>query len=212
MKTVYFVRHGESVSNAGGLILGAAKTPLTERGLLQAESIAERCSRLTIDVILASPALRTRQTAEVIAKRLGKRVEYADEFLEWERGRARIGKRVDDSGIIEAEKEMFNNLSNHDWRKDDAENFADLNERARKGLELLISRREENLLLIGHGLFSRILMGRAVMGSDFTGRDCQRFLRSFKLENTGVTIMRYGTPRNPSGWEVVTWNDHAHLG
>ena len=33
MKTIYFVRHGESVANAGGITIPNAKIPLTEKGV-----------------------------------------------------------------------------------------------------------------------------------------------------------------------------------
>src|SRR3989344_2090031 len=96
MKTVYCVRHGESESNAGGIILGAEKTALTPRGSVQAEAVATRCAKLAVDSIVASPALRAKQTAGIIASRIGVSIEYSPLFLEWDRGTYRIGRRVDD--------------------------------------------------------------------------------------------------------------------
>jgi broad specificity phosphatase PhoE len=212
MKTIYMVRHGESETNAGGLILGAEKTALTPRGLLQAEAIAERCERLTIDAIVASPALRTKQTAEVIAKRIGKSIEYEKDFLEWDRGSHRIGKRWDDPELVAGELRIIEHASDPDWREADEETFTDLNARAGRALLFLESRKEENLLLVGHGLFSRILLGRAAFGEDFKGRDFAHLLRFFRTENTGLTVLQFDTPHRRGEWALLTWNDHAHLG
>ncbi|MDR1935733.1 MAG: histidine phosphatase family protein [Candidatus Accumulibacter sp.] len=59
----YFIRHGESHSNAGGRSDSNADVPLSPRGHEQARSLAAQITR-TPDLIVVSPFLRARQTAQ----------------------------------------------------------------------------------------------------------------------------------------------------
>jgi len=212
MKTVYFVRHGESETNAGGIIQGGLLTSLSVRGREQAAFVAERCSKLPIDVIVASPFKRARETAEIIVKNVNRPIEYSDLFIEWNRGSHRIGKRVDDPDIKQSEMDLLSHLCEPNRRLADEENFKDLNIRAETALTFLEKRPERHILVVGHGLFIRILMGRAVLGKDYTGRDCERFVKAFQTENTGITILGYRPEHIWGPWQVSTWNDHVHLG
>lgn len=212
MKTIYFVRHGESETNAGGIIQGGLVTSLSERGRDQAEFVAERCSKLPIDAIVASPLKRTRETAEIIAKRINHSIEYSDLFIEWNRGSHRIGKRVDDLEIKKLEIDLITHFSEPNRRLADEENFNDLNRRAEAALTFLEKRSENHILVVGHGLFVRILMGRAIMGEDYTGHDCEHFIKAFRTENTGITVLLHRRENAWGPWQVMTWNDHAHLG
>ena len=81
MKTIYLVRHGESEGNAGPLRLGHAGG-LTERGREQAQILANRCSKLNVDLIVSSTLQRARETTEYILKKVIAPVEYSDLFIE----------------------------------------------------------------------------------------------------------------------------------
>lgn len=61
------IRHGESTWNAEGRIQGQADPPLSELGRRQAAALGERLSNLTPATLFTSPALRARETSEVIA-------------------------------------------------------------------------------------------------------------------------------------------------
>ncbi len=70
---IYLVRHGESEANRQGVI--AAKTsPLSARGIRQAQILAGRLVSEYIDLIMFSDALRAKQTARIINKRLRKKL------------------------------------------------------------------------------------------------------------------------------------------
>ena len=73
MKTVYFVRHGESEANTGEAPVFQGPTSLlTEKGKEQARFIAKRVSKLSFDAIISSPAVRTIATADAIREEVGK--------------------------------------------------------------------------------------------------------------------------------------------
>ena len=73
--TLYVTRHGETEWNAKHIISGLAEIPLSEKGRLQAASLAarlaERQNDYRIKHILVSPLGRARETASYIEKALG---------------------------------------------------------------------------------------------------------------------------------------------
>jgi probable phosphoglycerate mutase len=80
------VRHGETPTT-GQVLPG--RTPglhLSERGLLQAERVAERLADLPVDAIYASPLERTRETAEPTALRSGLQVNEDPGLVECDFG------------------------------------------------------------------------------------------------------------------------------
>ncbi|ULO06576.1 histidine phosphatase family protein [Paenibacillus sp. 19GGS1-52] len=71
MTTFGLIRHGSTYWNKEGRIQGHTDNSLDEEGLQQAAAIAERLSGEQWDFIYSSDLLRAKQTAEVIATRLG---------------------------------------------------------------------------------------------------------------------------------------------
>ncbi|KAG8630703.1 hypothetical protein KVT40_002322 [Elsinoe batatas] len=65
---IFFIRHGETVDNVGGIYAGVRDSELTNHGILQARSLADyfKQSRCPVSLILASPLQRARRTAEAI--------------------------------------------------------------------------------------------------------------------------------------------------
>ncbi|TMF82149.1 MAG: histidine phosphatase family protein [Chloroflexi bacterium] len=94
--TFYFVRHGESEGNAARVFTGQTDSPLTERGRQQAEAVADELASVKFDRIVSSDLSRTRDTADVIAKRHGMRVEVVPELREIDVG-DRTGKTFDET-------------------------------------------------------------------------------------------------------------------
>ena len=76
------VRHGESTGNADGLLLGRIDSPLTERGLEQARSLAGTVAGATR--LISSPLARARDTAEALGT--GLPVEIDDRWVEVDYG------------------------------------------------------------------------------------------------------------------------------
>jgi ribonuclease H / adenosylcobalamin/alpha-ribazole phosphatase len=80
------LRHGETPLSIEKRFSGRGDAALTDRGNAQAQAAAERLSRVAFDVIVSSPLRRTRQTAEVVAARLGAEVVVEDGFAETDFG------------------------------------------------------------------------------------------------------------------------------
>src|SRR2546427_11702585 len=78
----YFVRHGESEGNAARIFTGQSDSPLTGRGRRQAAAVADELAKVKFDRIVSSDLARSRDTAEVIAKRRGIPVEVVKDLRE----------------------------------------------------------------------------------------------------------------------------------
>lgn len=64
---IYFLRHGESLTNQEGILCGRTDIELSSKGLLQAQEFARSC-QIQFDHILSSPLRRALATAKEVAK------------------------------------------------------------------------------------------------------------------------------------------------
>ena len=71
MTKIGLIRHGSTFWNKEGRAQGHTDNALDEEGKQQAAAIAERLSGEQWDFIYSSDLLRARQTAEIIAERMG---------------------------------------------------------------------------------------------------------------------------------------------
>lgn len=78
----YFLRHGETETNAAGLVAGSLDVELTPRGHEQALAAAVAFADEPITGIYSSPLRRARDTAEPIAVTLGLPVTVIDQLAE----------------------------------------------------------------------------------------------------------------------------------
>ena len=76
------VRHGEIPSNVMNIYAGRSSEGLTERGLRQAEEVAERLKHIKIHSLYSSPINRALQTAGIISKSIGIDYIVDDSFQE----------------------------------------------------------------------------------------------------------------------------------
>ena len=68
---LYVARHGQTQWNSENKVCGRTDLPLTEVGFAQAEMLAEKAAGGKLDMIISSPMLRARQTAQPAAERFG---------------------------------------------------------------------------------------------------------------------------------------------
>ena len=83
---LYIARHGETAWNVENKISGRTDIPLTDRGLKQAQALAEQAKGRGIDVILASPLLRAQQTAQAVSDAIGIPVQTDGRLVELDFG------------------------------------------------------------------------------------------------------------------------------
>jgi probable phosphoglycerate mutase len=205
---VYFVRHGESASNAAG---GTdSRDPdkgdrLTDRGWEQGRLLGKRLVNHGITHIVTSPLLRAQETAAAIDETLHRPIEINNNIHEIILPDRYYGAptAAEKFGIV------FDT-----WNEgaEGAETFADVMNRVTRFMSYLEKHFEKkNLLVVSHGNFLRFFTARSVMGEDLVAEHFPKFL-SLKAINTGITVFEF-EDRYPAlrGWRLLTWMDHAHL-
>ncbi len=80
---IFLVRHGETEWSAAGKHTSVTDLPLTENGRKQAQ-IADKLSGEHFELVLCSPRLRARQTAEIAG--FGETALRCDDLVEWDYG------------------------------------------------------------------------------------------------------------------------------
>lgn len=103
--TLLLIRHGETALNVAR-VLQPADTPLSERGIQQAEALARRLASMNLAVILSSDLPRALRTAQAIAAATGARIETSAllqerSFGDW-RGQPYDGMAVNPLTMLEA--------------------------------------------------------------------------------------------------------------
>ena len=68
---VYLARHGQTAYNREGRFQGQQAVPLDDTGRAQAAELAERATGYGFRALWCSPLLRARETADVVAARIG---------------------------------------------------------------------------------------------------------------------------------------------
>ena len=80
------LRHGITDWNRQGLFQGRTDVPLNDQGIAQAHAAAARLRHVTFDHVVASPLLRARTTAEIIASAADKPLAVDDGIIECDFG------------------------------------------------------------------------------------------------------------------------------
>lgn len=83
---IVFVRHGESLGNAAGVLQGRLDYGLSELGIRQAAATAGRLAETSAVRVVSSPLLRAFATAEAIAAPLGLAVDSEPDLAEYDIG------------------------------------------------------------------------------------------------------------------------------
>jgi isoleucyl-tRNA synthetase len=147
----YAVRHGQSETNLTGVIDSSPDSvyDLTQKGIEQAQLAGENIKDKNIDIIISSPVLRARRTAEIIAKE----INYTHEIIidhrvsETNPGEYYQGKNWD-----EYLKE-FNHYSERFTKENPhGETYRDLKKRTMSMLyDLEVKYKNKNILIVTHG-------------------------------------------------------------
>lgn len=211
---IYFVRHGESETNAGDIMLGSV-SKLTQKGREQATFVAKRFEKIPIDIILSSTKTRAKMTAEIINAVLKKQIIYSDLLIERKWPKEQVGKSRKDPELIKMYKQLWENFNVSGWHYSDEENVEDLMERGFKTLAFIKKQKAENILVVTHGLFMRMIIACITMGETLTSKEFWRFMITFETENTGITVCEREdvvSGIRDNEWKIYSWNDSAHLG
>jgi broad specificity phosphatase PhoE len=204
---VYFVRHGESASNAapGAMALpGNQGDRLTDLGFEQARAVAERLGDAGATRILTSSLRRARETAAVIAERLDLPVTEVEELREL--------RESDEFGELSLEDQRLRRwsvwMSEHGDEPDHSyrggESFNEIMARVRAVQERLIADSAESTIAVSHGIFLRFFLMRVVFGEDFHAQQVRRLWQLASI-NCGICGFEYREPETEANYAIEPW-------
>ena len=197
---IILVRHGETVWNLEKRYQGQLDSPLTERGVAQAEAIAARLACCTFDGLYASDLGRAWKTAEVIACSTGHQIVPEPRLRERNFG---IFQGLNRTAMREEYPEEYQQyMGNYAaYVVPGGESLDQLSERAVTCLEELAARHMGGrLVLVSHGGALSALV-KHVLGIPVAAA------RPFRLFNAGFNLIA----SNSGSWMLETLSDVSHL-
>lgn len=188
---IFVIRHGETPSNAARIVQ-TPETPLSARGVDQAERLARRLGNSGIERILSSDLPRAAMTARQLEIATGARVSHHPLLQERNFGDVRGTAYSDLAGDLFAAD--FSPPNGESWETFDARVM-----RAWQIVAEVAMAMTGNLAVVTHGLVCASLARQQfTLAADVVPP--QHF------ENTSVTIVDGAPP-----WAVTTLNCDAHL-
>ncbi|HUF00111.1 MAG TPA: histidine phosphatase family protein [Anaerolineales bacterium] len=197
-----FLRHGESIGNAEARWQGQSDYALTERGRGQARALADRwkSENVKFDLIIASPLVRAKETAAIIASALGAKMELDPILLERHVGEMEgltaeeVRKRPRPPYVTPYDP--IGGAGEGDWA---------LFLRAGQALHSLLRRPSGSYLIVSHGGLLNQLMNAIVGIAPHVDPSGVRF----RFENTAFARIIYFPYQHR--WAIDALNDRAHL-
>ncbi len=210
IKTVYIVRHGQTLANIGREFQGS-DSKLSDVGRAQAKVVADRAAKLDFKTIIASPFPRAHETAEAISKVTGIPITNSELFIERTTPKELDGKSWDDEEAIKIWRKWSGLEYTAGFKSDNGESFDEIIDRADQALKYLEELPETSILVVSHGYFIRTLVARILLGEGLTGDALKRIVKLTSTQNTGITVIKFSEAFEEGFcWRLVTYNDHAH--
>ena len=199
---LYFARHGETNSNLQKGVV-SFDDRLTDNGRLQAQRLAARITGIPIDLIIASTHKRTKETAEIIAKKIGKNIQENSLLGEKKWPSEMEGKLLNDpevEKIFALMTEKSNTEPN--WHYGDEENFLDVKKRAQLFIEYVSGLDEENILAVSHEYLIKLVIAIMIFHDQLTYNLFRSFFHSTSLANTSLSLCE----KESGSWKLITLN------
>lgn len=208
----YFIRHGESESNARpGFVAGVNfDAPLTGKGFRQAEALGCRLQEDSVkfDRVYSSSLTRAIQTTETMLKAMGeggRQFPRVDAIIEQQlpgwRG-------VPTSEVMTDEMVAYMRGKRAHFVPPDGESYRMVQRRFATWLEdeilynedVIASEQSLIVAVVGHGAATQCLL-QYILGFD------EAFIGRMSLDNTSISRFSFGH----DGWHAICINDGAHL-
>jgi len=146
------VRHGETEWSQSGRHTGRTDIPLTDRGRQQAASLGRALRGRTFSRVLSSPLERALDTCRLAG--YSDRVEVVDDLREWDYGAYEGRTRVEIAAQIPGWTVWTHPIPG-------GESASEVSDRADRVLERArLDTEAGDVILVGHGHFSRVLVAR----------------------------------------------------
>lgn len=194
------VRHGETEWNRERRDMGQLDSPLTTRGVRQAEALAARLEHVPIDALYTSDLGRAVATARIIAEATGVEPIIDARLRERHLGIFQGLTKDEAASRFPAEYGDYRRLG-HYYQIPGGESGEQRTERSVAALTEIAERHNAGtILVVTHGSF---LMGFFEHVLAMTPGNGWRFRR----QNAAYNDFEY----TAEGWSLKTWNDTEHL-
>ena len=184
--TLLLIRHGRSVANVDGVLAGRSDSPLDDLGRDQALDLGSRLTDVPLDLLVTSPQLRARQTADLVAAGRAQAL-VDDSFAECDYG--------DWSGAALSELATEPAWETVQWLPSAAqfpqgETMAQMAHRATHGVHHLVRSHPDAVVwVVSHGDVIKAIL------ADALGLHLDHFQR-IVVDTASLSVVHY-TPRRP---------------
>lgn len=205
MRKIVIIQHCQSEHHVNGLTGGWTDTGLTELGRQQAERVGQRLKEDLLDPsdykLLSSDLLRTKETAEYVAKYLNKDIIFYPGLREINNGVA-VGKTREwaKANMIPRERPGFY-LDHREWEQ--GESWREFARRIYQTMDEIYQRTDQNLIIVTHGC---ALSNVIAWWMNFS---CEQIEKSFIGATPGSITLLTRSKFDQAAVSVV--NDTAHL-
>lgn len=197
MPEILLVRHAQSEANQAGVWSGRSDGPLSDAGLASLDLLARRFGSRRPDLVVSSPLLRARQTAEAIAGEF----EVDDDLIEMDLGRWDGWTR---DQVTEDDQELLREATAGRVLRmgRTGESLTEAESRAAAALDRIFERlgERQRAVVVTHAGLLQAYLHRYLAGR---GRRVHA-----PVANTSITrlVESFGHPR------LAGFNDQGHLG
>ena len=142
---IYLTRHGQTDWNVQKKVMGRCDEPLNEKGREQASQTKELLSSVNFDLIICSPLLRAKETAQIINSERNIEILFDDRIIERDFG---------EFEGLETKDFDFNGFWNYykNNKYDKAENIQEFFNRIYTFLDDICAKyANKNVLIVAHG-------------------------------------------------------------
>src|SRR4051812_20967039 len=140
--TIHLARHGQTAYNHEGRFQGHLPVPLDATGRAQAAALAQAAAEVELVSLWSSPLRRARETADIVAARIGLRPREDARFAETDTGDW-TGRSFAEIGAEDPEGFARFERSDPSFRYPGGESFAEQSERVQAALADLRARPTE---------------------------------------------------------------------
>lgn len=201
MGTIFLIRHGEVKWNRENSYIGSTDLPLNANGRSQAGLVAECLKHQHVSAIYSSDLIRARETAEIIAARLGLSVNTVPDLREVDYGE---WEGLPESEVRKRYPDIF-----REWRLNPSgvripggETFAELRDRAFPAFcRIAQAHPDENIAVVAHKSTNRVILC-CILGID---------VNNYRRIGQGNSALNVIETRKDGRMVVQTINESGHL-
>lgn len=198
---IYLIRHGATVLSAEDRFAGATDVELSEKGRDQARRLAERLGHLQIAAVYASTLGRARETAEILAKPHGIKVQQRADLREISHGHWEKMTRIEVEEKFPLEAAAWDG-DPYTFAPEGGESGLAVTARALPELiEIVRAHVGKSVVIVSHKATIRLML------SSLLGFDPRRYRDNLDQEPAALNIIDF---KDPVRARLVLFNDVSH--